>query len=177
MPATSVRSTCCEKSTAYLKRQGFRNVYHLQGGILNYLERVDPADSVLLADADGGVPAWVGIEYMAQCIAVHSGLLSRAAGEPRRPGRRGVRYRAHRHRAPRGGGQGVEFPGVAVPGCAGVPRQRLHQLFRLGPPHRRRGVHQVAQSRGLALVHRPPGQIAALPGPGEGHIRHPRLLG
>jgi UPF0176 protein len=28
----------CEKSTAYLKQQGFENVYHLEGGILQYLE-------------------------------------------------------------------------------------------------------------------------------------------
>lgn len=30
----------CEKSTAYLKEQGFDEVYHLQGGILKYLETV-----------------------------------------------------------------------------------------------------------------------------------------
>ena len=40
----------CEKSTAYLKSLGFKNVYHLQGGILNYLERVDPADSLWEGD-------------------------------------------------------------------------------------------------------------------------------
>lgn len=30
----------CEKSTAYLKEQGFDEVYHLKGGILKYLEQV-----------------------------------------------------------------------------------------------------------------------------------------
>jgi UPF0176 protein len=30
----------CEKSTAYMKEQGFDEVYHLHGGILNYLEQV-----------------------------------------------------------------------------------------------------------------------------------------
>ena len=35
----------CEKSTAYLKQQGFDEVYHLQGGILNYLESVPPEAS------------------------------------------------------------------------------------------------------------------------------------
>ncbi len=34
----------CEKSTAYLKEQGFNEVYHLQGGILNYLEKI-PKDA------------------------------------------------------------------------------------------------------------------------------------
>ena len=36
----------CEKSTAYLKEQGFENVYHLKGGILKYLEEV-PAEETL----------------------------------------------------------------------------------------------------------------------------------
>ena len=36
----------CEKSTAYLKEQGFDEVYHLKGGILNYLEKV-PAEQSL----------------------------------------------------------------------------------------------------------------------------------
>ena len=36
----------CEKSTAYLKEQGFDEVYHLQGGILKYLEEVPEADSL-----------------------------------------------------------------------------------------------------------------------------------
>ena len=35
----------CEKSTAFLRQQGFENVYHLQGGILNYLEQVPEAQS------------------------------------------------------------------------------------------------------------------------------------
>ncbi len=30
----------CEKSTAYMKQQGFEEVYHLKGGILKYLETV-----------------------------------------------------------------------------------------------------------------------------------------
>jgi UPF0176 protein len=35
----------CEKATAYLKQQGFANVYHLDGGILNYLEKIDASES------------------------------------------------------------------------------------------------------------------------------------
>jgi UPF0176 protein len=38
----------CEKSTAYLKEQGFDEVYHLQGGILKYLEEV-PKEETLWA--------------------------------------------------------------------------------------------------------------------------------
>ena len=36
----------CEKSTAYLKSEGFENVFHLQGGILKYLEEVKEDESL-----------------------------------------------------------------------------------------------------------------------------------
>ena len=36
----------CEKATAYLLQQGFENVFHLQGGILKYLEEVPETESL-----------------------------------------------------------------------------------------------------------------------------------
>ncbi|MFV8783845.1 rhodanese-related sulfurtransferase [Microbulbifer sp. SA54] len=36
----------CEKSTAYLKEQGFDEVYHLHGGILKYLEEVPKEETL-----------------------------------------------------------------------------------------------------------------------------------
>ena len=36
----------CEKSTAYLREQGFDEVYHLRGGILNYLAQVPETESM-----------------------------------------------------------------------------------------------------------------------------------
>lgn len=36
----------CEKSTAYLKEQGFDEVYHLDGGILKYLEEMPEQNSL-----------------------------------------------------------------------------------------------------------------------------------
>ncbi len=36
----------CEKSTAYLKEQGFEEVYHLEGGILKYLEEIPQEESL-----------------------------------------------------------------------------------------------------------------------------------
>lgn len=36
----------CEKATAYMLEQGFDEVYHLQGGILKYLEEVPQEDSL-----------------------------------------------------------------------------------------------------------------------------------
>ena len=40
----------CEKSTSLLLKKGFKKVYHLNGGILNYLEKVDPEDSLWQGD-------------------------------------------------------------------------------------------------------------------------------
>ncbi len=40
----------CEKSTAYLKEQGFEEVYHLEGGILKYLEEVPQEESLWQGD-------------------------------------------------------------------------------------------------------------------------------
>jgi UPF0176 protein len=36
----------CEKYSAYLLTQGFAHVYHLEGGILAYLETVPEAESL-----------------------------------------------------------------------------------------------------------------------------------
>jgi UPF0176 protein len=36
----------CEKATSLLKRDGFDEVYHLKGGILNYLEEIAPEESL-----------------------------------------------------------------------------------------------------------------------------------
>ncbi|GAB4539642.1 MAG: rhodanese-related sulfurtransferase [Pleurocapsa sp.] len=36
----------CEKASSYLVSQGFKEVYHLQGGILKYLEEVPPEESL-----------------------------------------------------------------------------------------------------------------------------------
>ncbi len=45
-----------------------------------------PRGDGLLAPSDRGVPSWVGLEYMAQCIAAHGGLVARERGLPPRPG-------------------------------------------------------------------------------------------
>jgi predicted hotdog family 3-hydroxylacyl-ACP dehydratase len=47
---------------------------------------VDPRASTLYRGDDGAVPTWVGLEYMAQAVAAHGGLLDRRAGRPPRPG-------------------------------------------------------------------------------------------
>ena len=36
----------CEKASSLMKAKGFKNIYHLQGGILNYIEKVDEEESL-----------------------------------------------------------------------------------------------------------------------------------
>ena len=36
----------CEKATSLLNQEGFENVYHLKGGILNYLEKIPESQSL-----------------------------------------------------------------------------------------------------------------------------------
>jgi UPF0176 protein len=36
----------CEKTSVYLKKKGFKNIYQLNGGILNYLKKIKKKDSM-----------------------------------------------------------------------------------------------------------------------------------
>ena len=36
----------CEKASSLMKAKGFKNIYHLQGGILNYVEKIDKEESL-----------------------------------------------------------------------------------------------------------------------------------
>lgn len=40
----------------------------------------------LFVQRDGSVGSWVGVEYMAQCVGAHAGMIARAAGEEPRVG-------------------------------------------------------------------------------------------
>jgi len=68
----------------------------------------------LFTAADGSLPCWVGIELMAQCIAVHAGLMGRAQGQPPRIGfllgARRIRFHQPRYEA----GQSVEVTATHV---------------------------------------------------------------
>jgi len=45
----------------------------------------DTARSELFREPDGSVPSWIAREYMAQCMAVHAGLVARSRGEAVQP--------------------------------------------------------------------------------------------
>ena len=64
----------CEKSTAYMKEQGFDEVYHLEGGVLKYLEEVEQKDSMWKGECfvfDGRVAVGHGLAQgqYDQCFA------------------------------------------------------------------------------------------------------------
>jgi len=64
----------CEKSTAFLKEKGFEEVYHLEGGVLKYLEEVEQTDSMWQGECfvfDGRVAVKHGLEQgqYDQCFA------------------------------------------------------------------------------------------------------------
>ncbi|MEO0985565.1 MAG: rhodanese-related sulfurtransferase [Cyanobacteria bacterium J06639_14] len=68
----------CEKATAYLLQQGFEEVYHLQGGILKYLEEVPEAESLWEGEC------FVFDERVTVCHGLEVGNydLCRACGQP-----------------------------------------------------------------------------------------------
>lgn len=55
----------CEKATAYLLKHGFENVYHLQGGILKYLEEIPRDQSLFRGECyvfDNRITVSTGVE-------------------------------------------------------------------------------------------------------------------
>jgi len=103
----------CEKATAYLLKQGFQEVYHLQGGILKYLEEVPEPESL-----------WEGECFVFdERVAVRHGLqpgsheLCYACGNPV-----SASDRAHPHYA----------PGISCPHCYGemTPEKQAKQAMR-----------------------------------------------
>jgi len=88
----------CEKSTAFLKGEGVEDVYHLQGGILKYLERVAPEDSL-----------WRG-----ECF-VFDGRV--AVGHGLAPGTHVLCHACRRPVGPAGRASPLYEDGVSCPAC------------------------------------------------------------
>jgi predicted hotdog family 3-hydroxylacyl-ACP dehydratase len=54
----------------------------IESGSGHLLARVNIREGIAFYEAPKGVPAWVGLEYMAQAVAAFAGLRARDAGEP-----------------------------------------------------------------------------------------------
>ncbi|MEB3250050.1 MAG: rhodanese-related sulfurtransferase [Merismopediaceae bacterium] len=122
----------CEKASAYLLSQGFTEVYHLQGGILNYLETIPPESSL-----------WQGHCFVFdQRVALAEGLtegnyaLCAACGHPLTEGdRQSPQYEA----------------GIVCPHCrtSQTSAKRAKQERRLRQPKTCfKGLRATAESRG-----------------------------
>lgn len=63
----------CEKSTSYLLQEGFKEVYHLKGGVLNYLAEIPPEESLwkgecFVFDRRVGVAHGVDLGHTQMCF-------------------------------------------------------------------------------------------------------------
>ncbi len=118
----------CEKSTAFLKMQGYDEVYHLEGGILKYLEQVPAAESL-----------WQG-----ECFVFDERV---SVGHGLKPGPYEL-CRSCRH--PVGEverASGKYEKGVSCPHCFGAKSEEQKRGF----AERQRQV-ELAQQRGVAHV-------------------------
>jgi UPF0176 protein len=127
----------CEKSTAYLRSQGFEEVYHLQGGILKYLETIAPEHSLWQGECfvfDERVSVGHGLQEGQLICAAPAGAPSETPRRPptntRRASAARIVSRADRGaqarfcRAPAPGGTGPAAPaGPYRRPHAGAPRQ------------------------------------------------------
>lgn len=88
----------CEKASSYLLEQGFKEVYQLQGGILKYLEEVDPDEN----------------QWQGECF-VFDGRV--AVNENLQPGMHGLCYSCRMPVSPRDRQSDKYEQGVSCPNC------------------------------------------------------------
>jgi UPF0176 protein len=117
----------CEKSTAYLKQLGFEEVYHLEGGILKYLEEIPQEDSL-----------WEGECFVFdERVAVNHQL------------EKGHYDQCHACRYPisdEDKKNEAYVPGVSCPRCADRPKDQQERYLE------REKQHQLAKMRGESHI-------------------------
>jgi UPF0176 protein len=114
----------CEKSTAYLKSLGFNEVYHLQGGILKYLETVPLKESL-----------WDG-----ECFVFDGRVSVRHGLEP---GSYAMCHGCRRPVSAEDHNSELFVPGVCCPQCHGTVTPEQRERF-----GEREKQEQLAQQRG-----------------------------
>jgi UPF0176 protein len=118
----------CEKSTAFLKAEGVEEVYHLQGGILKYLEDVPEEQS-----------RWQGECFVFdQRVSVGHGLV---------PGRHALCHACRRPVSPEAQAAPEYEEGVSCPACFGERTEEQRAGYR-----ERHRQETLAAARGLAHV-------------------------
>ena len=118
----------CEKSTAFLKAEGVEEVYHLQGGILKYLEDVPAEQS-----------RWQGECFVFdQRVSVGHGLV---------PGSHALCHACRRPVSPEAQAAPEYEEGVSCPACFGERTEEQRAGYR-----ERHRQEMLAAARGLAHV-------------------------
>ncbi|MCZ8324627.1 MAG: rhodanese-related sulfurtransferase [Sphingomonadaceae bacterium] len=118
----------CEKSTAFLKAEGVEEVYHLQGGILKYLEDVPEEQS-----------RWQGECFVFdQRVSVGHGLV---------PGSHALCHACRRPVSPEAQAAPEYEEGVSCPACFGERTEEQRAGYR-----ERHRQEMLAAARGLAHV-------------------------
>ncbi|WP_375394605.1 rhodanese-related sulfurtransferase [uncultured Sphingomonas sp.] len=118
----------CEKATAYLKREGVEDVFHLEGGILRYLKEMPQADS-----------RWQG-----ECFVFDERV---AVGHALAPGSHTLCRGCRMPVSPADRASPLYEEGVACPACHGT----RDSVSRAGYAERHRQA-QLAEARGEAHV-------------------------
>jgi UPF0176 protein len=118
----------CEKSTAYLRQQGVEEVYHLRGGILEYLETIPPEHSL-----------WQGECFVFdQRVSVGHGL---------QPGTHVLCHACRRPVNPTDRQSALYEAGVSCPAC----HHERSEVQRAGARERQR-QQMLAEDRGRAHI-------------------------
>jgi UPF0176 protein len=118
----------CEKSTALLRGEGIDQVFHLKGGILNYLEHV-PADA----------SAWQG-----ECFVFDHRV---AVGHALEPGTHTLCHACRMPVSPADRASPLFEEGVSCPICHGERSEAQREAYR-----ERHRQEQIAAARGVAHV-------------------------
>jgi len=131
----------CEKSTALMRQRGYDEVYHLQGGILKYLETVGEADSL-----------WRG-----ECFVFDERV---AVGHGLAQGTHALCYGCRLPLGPADRQSPLYRPGVSCPHCHGSKDERQLQGFeerhRQGELARQRQQRHVGAQPELPVRAEPP---------------------
>ena len=118
----------CEKSTAFLKAQGVKDVHHLHGGILKYLETVPPEDSL-----------WQG-----ECFVFDERV---SVGHALAPGTHQLCRACRRPVSPDDRTSRLFEEGISCPACHASRTETQRAGYR-----ERHRQEQLAQQRGVAHV-------------------------
>jgi UPF0176 protein len=126
----------CEKATSYLVQKGYENVFHLEGGILKYLETIPVTDSTWLGDCF----------VFDQRVSVEHGLA---------PGKYKMCHACRLPLAPEDLKSKNYQPGVSCPKCYGSHTPEQQKRFK-----ERQHQVELAKERGITHIGTTPGKHA-----------------